>query len=211
MHVAQLWRYPVKSFAGERLEGVEVAADGIPGDRGLFVRDGRGEAVTGRTRPALLGLRATLGEAGEALVDGRRWEDEQVAAAVHEAAGDGARLARAERGHRFDDTPLLVATDGAIAALGQDGRRLRPNVVIAGVEGLAERGWPGRRLRLGEAEIAVSHVCVRCVMTTIDPDTLEQDPGVLRRINERFEGRIALNCTVARPGRIVVGDPVELL
>jgi uncharacterized protein len=210
MHVAQLWRYPVKSFAGERLEAVEVAADGIPGDRGLFVRDGRGEAVTGRTRPALLGLRATLGEGGEPLVDGRPWEHEQIAAAVREAAGDRARLARAEGGHRFDDTPLLVATDGAVAALGHDGRRLRPNLVIAGVEGLAERDWPGRRLRVGGAEIAISHVCARCVMTTIDPDTLEQDPGVLRRINERFEGRIALNCTVARPGRVAVGDPVQL-
>jgi uncharacterized protein len=210
MHVAELWRYPVKSLAGERLEAVEVAADGIAGDRALHVQDARGELVTGRTRPGLLGLRATLGEDGEPLVGGRPWEDEGVAAAVRDAVGPGARLARSADGHRFDDTPLLVATDGAIAALAEDGRRLRPNIVLAGVEGLAEREWPGRRLRAGDAEIAVSHVCKRCVMTTIDPDTLEQDPGVLRRINESFGGRIALNCTVARPGRLAVGDRVEL-
>lgn len=107
--------------------------------------------------------------------------------------------------------PLLVATDGAIAALGEDGRRLRPNVVIGGVDGLVERDWPGRRLRLGEAEIDVAQLRARCVMTTYDPDTQEQDPEVLRRIVRDFDGRIALDCAVIRPGRIRVGDPVELL
>ena len=43
----------------------------------------------------------------------------------------------------------LVATDGAIAAFGRDGRRLRPNLVIGGINGLDERKWPGRRLRTG--------------------------------------------------------------
>ena len=47
---------------------------------------------------------------------------------------------------RFDVLPLAIATDGAIAALGIDGRRLRPNIVVADVEGLAEREWPGQRL-----------------------------------------------------------------
>jgi uncharacterized protein YcbX len=48
-----------------------------------------------------------------------------------------------------------VATDGAIQALGVDGWRLRPNIVVGGVDGLAEREWPGRRLRIGEVVIAV--------------------------------------------------------
>jgi uncharacterized protein YcbX len=47
-------------------------------------------------------------------------------------------------------------------------------------------------------------------MTTVDPDTLEIDPGVLKDIVRRFEGRLALNAEVERAGMIRVGDPVQL-
>ena len=107
--------------------------------------------------------------------------------------------------------PLLVGTDGAFAELGVDHRRLRPNIVVGGVEGLAERDWPGRRLRIGEVVIGVAKLRSRCVMTTYDPDTQVQDLSVLRRIASEFGGRMALDCDVLRGGRIAVGDPVELL
>ncbi len=92
-----------------------------------------------------------------------------------------------------------------------DHRRLRPNIVIGGVEGLAERGWPGRRLRVGAVLVSVAKLRARCVMTTYDPDTQEQDLSVLRRIALEFGGRMALDCGVVSGGRIAVGDPVELL
>lgn len=75
---------------------------------------------------------------------------------VAEAAGPGARLVRATGPERFDVLPLLVVTDGALAAFGHDHLRLRPNVVIGGVEGLAERGWEGRQLAVGAAVIALA-------------------------------------------------------
>ena len=71
------------------------------------------------------------------------WDSPEVAAEVADIAGPGAKLVRYDGIERFDVLPLLVATDGAIAAFGHDGRRLRPNIVIGGVEGLAEREWPG--------------------------------------------------------------------
>jgi uncharacterized protein len=49
----------------------------------------------------------------------------------------------------------------------------------------------------------------RCVMTTYDPDTLVQDPGVLRDIVKRFEGKLALNCAVLQGGDIHVNQPVQ--
>ena len=112
---------------------------------------------------------------------------------------------------RFDVLPLLVATDGAIQALGTDRRRLRPNIVIAGVEGLAERTWEGRQLKIGDVVIGVQDLRQRCIMTTFHPDSLEQDVDVLRRINREFDGRLALNCYVVSPGAVAVGDPVELV
>ena len=209
MWVAELWRYPVKSMAGEKLESIELSEDGIEGDRRVYVVDGAGRVVTSRTKPRLLGHRGTLGPDGEPLVDGRPWSSPEVGQDVVRAAGPGARIVRDASG-RFDMLPLLVATDGAIAAFGHDGRRLRPNLVIGGVEGLAEREWEGAQLAIGEVEIGLRDLRGRCVMTTFDPDTLVQDPGVLRGIVRRFDGTLALNAFVLRGGRLAVGDPVEL-
>jgi hypothetical protein len=211
MHVAELWRYPVKSLAGERLGAIELGSTGIPGDRLVQVYDARGRIVTARTRARLLAHRATLGATGEILVDGRPWTAAEVGAAIVQAAGPGTRLARSEGPERFDVLPLLVATDGAIAALGVDGRRLRPNIVIGDVKDLAERAWPGRRLKLGAAIVELVELRQRCVMTTYDPDTQVQDPGILRRIVKQFGGRMALDARVVTGGPIRVGDPVTLL
>jgi uncharacterized protein YcbX len=104
-----------------------------------------------------------------------------------------------------------VATDGAVERLGYDRRRLRPNIVISGVEGLTERQWEGLRLRAGGTIIGVRDLRQRCVMTTFDPDTLEQDVEVLKRIHREFDGRLALNCYVLRGGTLSIGDAVELL
>jgi uncharacterized protein len=211
MSVAELWRYPVKSLAGERLQRAVIGRDGIAGDRVVHVEDGRGRVVTSRTHPMLLGLHATLGDDGEPLVEGNRWTSREALTAVRLAAAEDDSALAAHHGREgFDVLPLLVATDGAIAALGVDHRRLRPNIVIAGVEGLAERAWPGRRLRIGDAVISVAKLRGRCVMTTYDPDTQEQDLSVLERIVTEFGGRMALDCDVVAGGVVSVGDPVRL-
>ena len=98
-----------------------------------------------------------------------------------------------------------------LAAFGRDVRRLRPNIVIDGVDGTDEFGWPGAELHIGEVVIALDSRRGRCPMTTIDPDTLEVDRGVLKDIIARFDGKLALNADVLVPGTIRVGDPVELV
>ncbi len=211
MHVAEIWRYPVKSMAGERLERAEVGPDGIAGDRIVHVSGPGGRVVTSRTHPRLLALHAALGSDGEPLVDGRPWTAPESAAAVRAAAGAEARLVRYDGPERFDVLPLLVGTDGAFEQLGVDHRRLRPNIVVGGVDGLEERRWPGGGLQIGEVVIGVAKLRGRCVMTTYDPDTQGQDLSVLRRIVSEFGGVMALDCRVLRGGRIAVGDPVTLL
>jgi uncharacterized protein YcbX len=211
MWVSELWRYPVKSMAGEPMHTVTLREDGVEGDRLLHVRDARGRVVTSRSRPRLLGLHAMLGPDGAPLIEERPWTDPWVGRAVEAAAGEGARLVRSGGVERFDILPLLVATDGAIAAFGHDGRRLRSNLVIGGVPGLAEREWEGRALRAGATVIGIRDLRQRCIMTTFDPDTLEQDVEVLKGIHRRFGGSLALNAYVVRGGTLSVGDPVELI
>ena len=211
MTVTTIWRYPVKSMAGERLLSTELTETGLVGDRVLQIYDRHGRVATARTFPRLLRLHATLGTDGEPLVDGLPWRSREVAQFVEEAVGPGARLKRFDGPERFDILTLLVCTDGAVSMFGRDARCLRPNLMIGGVEGMAERTWPGAILRLPEAEIGLADLRGRCVMTTYDPETAEQDPGVLRDIVRRFGGQLCLNAAVTRAGRIEVGQTIELL
>jgi uncharacterized protein YcbX len=197
-------------MAGEKLQHVRIGPLGIEGDRVVRVEDARQRVITSRTHPRFLGHRGTLAPDAEPLVDGRRWDDPEVAAEVVDIVGPGAKLVRYDGAERFDVLPLLVATDGGIAAFGHDRRRLRPNLVIGGVEGLAERDWPGGCLRIGRVLIGVQDLRSRCIMTAYDPDTLVRDSEITRDIYRRFEGKLALNCFVIEGGEITVGDEVRL-
>lgn len=210
LRVEGLWRYPVKSLAGEPLQEAQLTANGIPGDRTVHVRGPEG-VRTSRRQYHLLGLHATLGPDGDPLVNGLPWRDPAVLDWVQEAAGADAWLARYDGPERFDILPLLVATDGAVAAFGRDIRRLRPNILIGGVDGMDEVTWEGAELHIGSAIIRLDSLRGRCPMTTVDPDTLKRDPEVLRDIGRRFGGRLALNAEVARPGLVRVGDEVNLV
>ncbi len=209
LRVASLWRYPVKSLAGEPLASAPLGADGIPGDRIVQVLGPEG-VRTSRRHHRLLGLRGSLGPDGVPMIDGHPWRSPEALAAVKAAAGDDARLEAYEGLDRFDVLPLLVATDGAVSEFGRDIRRLRPNILIAGVPGMGEVQWPGAKLHIGEAVIRIDSRRGRCPMTTVDPDTLVVDPGVLRDIGRRFGGRLALNAEVLRGGDVAVGDEVRL-
>jgi uncharacterized protein YcbX len=209
--ITEIWRYPVKTMAGEKLQQVSVGPLGIEGDRVVHVEDARGRVITSRSHPRFLGHKGSLDPRGAIMVDGRRWDSSEVAAKVVDIAGPGAKLVRYDGAERFDVLPLLVATDGAIAAFGHDHRRLRPNIVIGGVEGLAEGEWPGACLRSGKVLIGVQDLRLRCVMTSYDPDTLVQDKEITRGIYRRFNGKLALNCFVIEGGEIAVGDEVQLV
>jgi MOSC domain-containing protein len=213
MFVQELWRYPVKSMRGERLESAEVGVDGIHGDRLVHARESSGRVVTSRYRPGLLGLNGTLGPDGEPLVDGEPWNAAGPLARVRAVTAPDVELVRfhgVDHGQRYDVLPLTVLTDGMTRAVGVDHRRFRPNILIAGVDELEETRWPGSFLRIGDVLIGIRKRRSRCVMTTFDPDTLEQDPHILRRVVHLFQGSVALDCWVEMPGRIAVGDPVTV-
>ena len=137
MHVAELWRYPVKSLAGERLEQAEIRRDGLAGDRLVQVYDARGHVVTARKHPDLLGHRGTLGSDGEPRIDGWPWPSAEAAARISEALGWKPRLERFAGEERFDVLPLLVANVLPAGNLFED----KQAVFITGIEKV-------RRLRI---------------------------------------------------------------
>ena len=209
MYVAELWRYPIKSLAGERLEFAELTLDGIAGDRIVHVRGPHGP-LTARTRHGLVTVPVRTGPDGSPQVAGHPWHTDQARAIIETHGGAGAELAAYEGPERFDVLNLLVATDGAVYQFGHDIRRLRPNLLIAGVPARTEPNWPGQAMMIGDAIIGIHTQRHRCVVTSIDPDTGDTDPAVSRRIRRLFDNQLALNCWVIRPGTIRIGDIAHL-
>jgi uncharacterized protein YcbX len=212
MHVSEIWRYPVKSLKGERLQETEITKLGIPGDRQIAViRTINGRFLTSRSKPKLLGLQGSINANGVPTVHGHPWNSAEALQLVREAAGEPVTLQQIPAPQAFDVLPLLVATDGAAHYLSIDHRRLRPNILIVDVPGLEERKWPGRTLAIGNTRIHADMLRDRCVMTTFDPDTQVQDPSVLQRILRELDGSTALDSSVITPGKIRVGDPVYIV
>jgi uncharacterized protein YcbX len=95
-----------------------------------------------------------------------------------------------------------------------DVRRFRPNFVVADTTSanpFPELEWCGKRLRVGEATVQVTIECPRCVMVTHGQDDLPKDPGVMRALVKEAGGNLGVYATVEQPGRVSVGDSVELL
>jgi uncharacterized protein YcbX len=120
----------------------------------------------------------------------------------------------------FDDATVSVINLATIAAIGReagqdlDTRRFRANIVIASdsTEPFLEDGWIGGRLVFGNGPmINITMRDLRCVMINLDPDTAQQDPGIMKaavRLNKNNAGAYG---TVARSGQISIGQTVSLI
>ncbi|AMY08440.1 hypothetical protein LuPra_01640 [Luteitalea pratensis] len=100
LHVAGVWRYPVKTLAGERVSTAVIGPDGIHADRLVQVRGPEG-VRTARRHYRLLGLRGTLGPDDRPRISGHRWDSPDALALVKAAGGDDAWLEEAHRTERF--------------------------------------------------------------------------------------------------------------
>src|SRR5437870_3039007 len=190
MRVAELWRYPVKSLAGERLERAELTVEGIAGDRVVHVRDARGRVITSRTHPKLLGLRATLGPDGEPRIGGRPWASEESAAAVREAAGpEAVRRAAAPRRHRRRDRGARRGWPPAPSEHPRRGRRGLGRARVAGPASQdrrrAHRGREAPR-SVRDDDVRPRHAGAGPLRTQADRRGVRREDGPrLRRSRER--------------------------
>ena len=118
-------------------------------------------------------------------------------------------------GHRASIISLASVADvgmrGGDAEL--DPRRFRMLIELDGVEAYAEDGWQGRRLRIGDAVVRLGQRIPRCVMTTLSPDTGENDFDTLKVLAQHrkvgTELLLGVYGDVEEPGRIAVGDVVR--
>ena len=118
-----------------------------------------------------------------------------------------------------DGYPILIASEEGLADLNSrletsvPMNRFRPNVVVKGCEPFAEDTW--KRIRIGAVELAVVKPCARCVVTTIDKDTLAQSKEPLKTLNSfRKQGNGAMfgqNVIPLNEGRLELGMNVEVI
>jgi uncharacterized protein YcbX len=236
MHVKELWRYPVKSLLGERLDAATVTRGGIEGDRRYALFDAEtGIGLTARRVPVLLFASARLDGAGEleiTLPDGSRIAGDDDA--LSDWLGRRVTLRRADTTSArtfenvvdFEHEPTSAwepfqGADGAFhdsartrvslvstGTIGAwDPRRFRSNVLL---EGEGEDALVGSSVTLGGAVLAVAKRIERCVMVTrAQARGVERDLTVLRAIARERDARLAVGALVSRPGTIRVGDRLE--
>ncbi|MFE0463600.1 MOSC domain-containing protein [Kitasatospora sp. NPDC058965] len=228
--VERLWRYPVKSTAGERLAAVAVDDRGLAGDRLYAVRDGEGRFGSGKTTrrfrrmDGLLRLGSRLGRAldGPELIDplGRTVPDPTAFLRAYLQRPD-VELAREDAVSHFDQLPVSVLSTATLDWLREavptalvDERRFRPNVLLRtppGTRPFVEDEWFGRegRLRSG-LRLAFVRSSERCVMSTAAQPGLPHAPEILRTLARAHDGRLDALATVTVPGVLRVGDRLRL-
>jgi uncharacterized protein YcbX len=218
MHVAGLWRYPVKSLLGERLERLEVDDRGAVGDRWYAVTDANGKFGSGKTTRRFRLLRDLFDFVaetdGDAVVvhapGGRSYRvgDPALDALLSERYGEPLAVLPEEAISHFDAGPVHLLTTSSLAWVeteygptGGDARRYRPNVVLD--------GEIGETLSIGSCELRVTSTTERCVMPTFRQDGLPRSPGLLRFLVQRNDTMLGVYAEITVPGTIRVGDAVH--
>ena len=235
-HVHQLTRYPVKSMAGIATDSAFLGWHGLAGDRRFALRrldDKSGFPwLTASRLPELvlyqpLGLDENDEEPTPTHVRSPEGVDLPLGSAelqnnVAEKFGQPLELMKLKHGI-FDEAQVSVINLATIAAIGRESgedldiRRFRANIVIASesTEPFLEDSWVNGRLVFGDNEtgpmINVTMLDPRCVMINLDPDTAQQDPRVMKAAVRLNDNNAGVYASVARTGRISVGQPVSLI
>ncbi len=238
MQVLELWRYPVKSLGGERVDEITVTTDGLTGDRRFAIFDvDTGYGLTARRVPEMLFAAARLRDDGTAAItlpdgsdartddDLSRWLGRRVALRSvdevalrryenpidfeHETTSDWLPFTGAGKGGPFHDSSRTRVSLVSTGSIGTwDRRRFRANVLL---DGEGEDGLVGSDVEIGDTVLSVGKRLARCVVTTRpQPGGVERDLDVLKTINRERDGCIAIGALVTRPGTVRVGDGISV-
>jgi uncharacterized protein len=234
-HVEAIFRYPVKSMRGERLEAANLGWHGLDGDRRLAFRrmDDRSGFpwLTASKLPELLLFtpeRCEDGAQGGLPTHVRTPDGEELPVFGEELATEvgrryGAPVQMMQLKHGiFDDASIsLIASDtvseiGRLAGRSPDVRRFRPNIVVRFLRSVPfqEDEWLGGVLSFGEGDdspaIAVTMHDVRCSMVNLDPDSASAAPEVLKAVVRANQNNAGIYGAVTRIGRLAVGQTITL-
>ena len=231
--VEAIFRYPVKSMAGERLEVANLGWHGLDGDRRLAFRrmdDRSGVPWLAASRlPDLLLFapqRPEDGAQGDLPTHIRTPDGEEMPVFGEDLAKEvgrryGAPVQMMQLNHGiFDEGSLsVIASDtvreiGRLAGRSLDVRRFRPNVVVRLLRSVPfqEDEWLGGVLSFGEEgdapAITVTMRDERCSMVNLDPDSARPSPEVLKAVVRANQNKAGIYGGVTRIGRLAVGQTI---
>lgn len=222
--LVELWRFPVKSMAGERLTSVEVDERGLVGDREWAVYDEEGRLASGkrtnrfRRMDEVFTLSArTVGDHVEVLLpDGRQVVAGEGPAdlALSDHFGEEVELApEADIAHQDAGQVSLVGTAtlrelGMMCGLDEpvDPRHLRANLVVETAEPFEEEGWVGREVRAGQVVLRLVERIERCRMVDLEQVGLPALGGLLKVVGAERDLCAGVYADVVEPGAIAEGD-----
>jgi uncharacterized protein len=232
-HVEAIFRYPVKSMGGERLEAANLGWHGLEGDRRLAFRriDNRSGFpwLTASKLPDLL-LFAPLRREGSAegelpthvrTPDGEELPvfGEDLATEVGHRYGAPVQMMQSKHGI-FDEASISVIASDSVREIGRlagrslDMRRFRPNVVVHLLRPVPfqEDNWLGGVLSFGvddnASAIAVTLRDERCSMVNLDPESATSAPEVMKAVVRANQNNAGIYGAVTRIGQLAVGQPV---
>jgi len=234
-HIEALYRYPVKSMRGERLEAATLGWHGLDGDRRLAFRrlDDRSGFpwLSASKLPDLLLFAPHRGDDGaqEELPTHVRTPDgaempifgEDLAGEVGRRHGAPVQMTNLRHGI-FDEASISVITLdtvgelGRLAGLSPDMRRFRPNIVVRSLRPVPfqEDEWVGGVLSFGKENegpaITVTMRDVRCSMVNLDPDSARPAPELLKAVVRAHQNTAGVYGTVTRSGGLEVGQSILL-
>jgi len=234
-HVEAIFRYPVKSMGGERLDAANLGWHGLDGDRRLALRrmEDRGAFpwLSASKLPDLVlftPLRREDGAGGHLPTHVRTPDGEEMdvfgadlAAEIGRRHGAPVQMMQLKHGI-FDEASIsVIALDtvseiGQLAGVSPDMRRFRPNIVVRSVRSVPfqEDEWVGGVLSFGEGSdapaVAVTMRDERCSMINIDPDSGGRAPEMMKAVVRANQNCAGIYGTVTRIGRVAVGQTIVL-
>jgi uncharacterized protein YcbX len=226
VNVVEIRRYPVKAMAGESLGSALLDARGLVGDRRFAVIDDEGRMATGkdsrrfRRRDAVFDFRASTVDEG-VRVQGRGggWlvGDPALDEALSGFMGAHVRVVPEGEVSYFDASPVSLVGTASLdwwrtrQDVDADVRRLRTNLVVETTEPFVEETWTGDVIHVGEVELTVGERTERCRMVDIAQDGLPPEPGWLKALGRERELCLGVYADVRTPGRVTLGDEVDVV
>jgi uncharacterized protein YcbX len=222
-YIEAIFRYPIKSMAGESLAEAEVGWHGIDQDRRFALRRigerGGMPWLTASSLAELVRFTAVRRD-GAALPTHVRTPDgnelaigDELAADITRRHGKPVEVMRLDRGIS-DEATISVITVATVHAIAPDVRRFRPNIVVRTdtARAFEEDDWVDGVLAFGDDGPAVSVTMKdeRCAIINVDPDSAHTDPSILKTVVRSRDNKVGVYATVIRCGRLVVGQRVHV-
>jgi uncharacterized protein YcbX len=230
--VKEIWRYPVKSMAGESLPEADVYWHGINGDRrASFVRGDNKSGfpwLTAREIPQLNQYRPHYTDLAnivnsDVVIDTPNGQTLPLGSAelkteLAQLYEHDVSLIRIKCGV-FDDLPVSMMSVASAKALAKaanipfDIRRWRQNIIIETFNGrsFTEEEWVGQTVAIGEdVRITMNMRIPRCVMINVDPETAVKNADVLKMVANTRQNCVGIVGSPSAIGTIRVGDVIRL-